>query len=144
MIWKPRASAFPWAPHATPEPECGLKRTVRWLMSVVNCATFKRRCAMSLTAVRCHADEAKMRFANAAPVTWSRLTDGGQFIEIKKFAKSEYGGRLMNTFYPTNGPQTIGIRRSHFHEPPYGCVERETFSLFSPHCVGRRSAQLDY
>ena len=54
VIWKPRASAFPWAPRATAEPECGLKRTVRWLMSVVNCATFKRRCAMSLSAVRCH------------------------------------------------------------------------------------------
>ena len=26
---------------------------------------------------------------------------------------------LVDTFYPTNGPQTIEIRGSDFHEPPY-------------------------
>ena len=26
---------------------------------------------------------------------------------------------LVDTFYPTNGPQTIEIGGSHFHEPPY-------------------------
>ena len=35
------------------------------------------------------------------------LTDGGQFIEISKRAKTEHVGELVNTFYPTNDPQTI-------------------------------------
>ena len=51
VFWQRRSGAFPWAPRAIPEPGCGLKRTVRWLMSVVRCATFKRRCAKSLATV---------------------------------------------------------------------------------------------
>ena len=51
VFWQRRSGAFPWAPRAIPEPGCGLKRTVRWLMSVVRCATFKRRCAKSLSTV---------------------------------------------------------------------------------------------
>ena len=47
-------------------------------MSVVNCATFKRRCAKSLSTVICHGDEAKMRFAIAAPVTGgAEIVPGG-------------------------------------------------------------------
>ena len=34
-------------------------------------------------------------------------------IEIYELAKSEYGARLVNTFYPTNDPQTIDFRESH-------------------------------
>ena len=31
---------------------------------------------------------------------------GGQKVEIWDFAKTDHGARLVNTFYPTNGPQT--------------------------------------
>jgi len=31
---------------------------------------------------------------------------GGQKVEICDFAKTDHGARLVNTFYPTNGPQT--------------------------------------
>ena len=34
-----------------------------------------------------------------SPVTWSRLTDGGSIYRNLQFAKSEYGVRLMNTFF---------------------------------------------
>ena len=59
------------------------------------------RCGKSLSTVICHGprrpDEAKMRFAMAAPVAWSCLTDGA---------------RLVNTFYI---PQTA-IRPFEFAE----------------------------
>ena len=51
VFWQRRSGAFAWPPRAIPEPGCGLKRTVRWLMSVVRCATFKRRRAKSLSTV---------------------------------------------------------------------------------------------
>ena len=90
-----------------------LKRTVRWLMSVVNCATFKRRCAKSLSTVICHGVEPKMRFAIAAPVTWSCLTDGGSiYRNLRLREKREYGVRLMNTFYP----KQTALRPSEFAE----------------------------
>ena len=51
VFWQRRSGALRRAPRAIPEPGCGLKRTVRWLMSVVRCPTFKRRCPKSLSTV---------------------------------------------------------------------------------------------
>ena len=51
VFWQRRSGAFPRALRAIPEPRCGLKRTVRWLMSVVRCGNFKRRCGKSLSTV---------------------------------------------------------------------------------------------
>ena len=48
------------------------------------------------------------------------LPTGGQLSKSTNSQKNDHGPRLMkNTFHRTNGPQTIDIRRSHFHEPPY-------------------------
>jgi hypothetical protein len=58
VFWQRRSGAFAWAPRAIPEPGCGLKRTVRWLMSVVRCDTFKRRCDKSLSTVNRDAERA--------------------------------------------------------------------------------------
>jgi len=46
------------------------------------------------------------------------LTDGGQFIEISKRAKTEHVGELVNTFYPTNDPQTIEFAKVISMNPP--------------------------
>ena len=62
-------------------------------------------------------------FAIAAPVTltltWSCPPTGGQLIEIYELAKSEYGAGLVNTFYPSNDPQTIDFRERHSLKSPY-------------------------
>jgi len=48
----------------------------------------------------------------------------GQQVEIWNSAKADHGARLVNTFHPTNGPQTTNIefeiRRIRFHERPLG------------------------
>ena len=74
VFWQRQSGAFPWAPRAIPEPGCGLKRTVRWLMSVVRCATSKRRCAKSLSTVNRHAERAFV-----APSRLSRVGRGVNF-----------------------------------------------------------------
>ena len=82
VFWQRRLGAFPWAPRAIPEPGCGLKRTVRWLMSVVRCATSKRRCAKSLSTVN--------RDGERAFVAPSRLprAGGGSIFRIAEFSFS--------------------------------------------------------
>ena len=62
----------------------------------------------------------KEKVAHRPSVSSGFLPTGGQFVEISQSAKTEYRGELVNTFYPTNDPQTIAFRESHFHEPPYG------------------------
>ena len=74
VFWQRRSGAFPWAPRAIPEPRCGLKRTVRWLMSVVRCGNFKRRCGKSLSTVKRDAERAHCRAIAA------RLWPGGGSI----------------------------------------------------------------
>ena len=73
-------------------------------MSVVNCATFKRRCAKSLLTVN--------RDGERAFVAPSRLAcrRGGSIFRIAEFsfsAQTKGTVRLVNAFYVTYGPQTI-------------------------------------
>ena len=87
-------------------------------MRMVNCGTFKRRCGKSLSTVIRHADDAEMRFGILRSVAWGRLTDGGSICRNLRNRKKQDVAPLVDTFYPTNGPQTIEIGGSHFHEPP--------------------------
>ena len=84
-------------------------------MSVVNCATFKRRCAKSLLTVN--------RDGERAFVPPSRLVRlvGGSIFRIARFSFStQIKGTvlLVNAFYVTYGSQTIIFCDFRFHEPP--------------------------
>ena len=78
VFWQRQSGAFPWAPRAIPEPGCGLKRTVRWLMSVVRCGNFKRRCGKSLSTVKRDAERAFV-----APSRLARAGGGVNFPDRK-------------------------------------------------------------
>ena len=106
VFWQRRSGAFPWAPRAIPEPGCGLKRTVRWLMSVVRCGNFKRRCGKSLSTVNRDGERA---FVPPSRLEWA---GGGSIFRIAIFsflAQTNGTVLLVNAFYATNGPQTINF-----------------------------------
>ena len=115
VFWQRRSGAFPRAPRAIPEPGCGLKRTVRWLMSVVRCATSKRRCAKSLSTVN--------RDGERAFVAPSRLARAGGGVNFP-----DRGAQLFSAnegYSATPECFLCHIRHSdnrfcdfRFHEPP--------------------------
>ena len=104
VFWQRRSHAFPRAPRAIAEPGCGLKRTVRWLMSVVRCPTFKRRCPKSLSTVNRDGERA---FVAPSRLAWAV---GGVNFPDRTFsfsAQTKGTVRLVNAFHVTYGPQTI-------------------------------------
>ena len=104
VFWQRRSGAFAWAPRAIPEPGCGLKRTVRWLMSVVRCGNFKRRCGKSLSTVKCDRERPFV-----APSRLARAGRGVNFPDRPISFSPQTKGTLLlvNAFYATNGTQTI-------------------------------------
>ena len=76
VFWQRRSGAFARAPRAIPEPRCGLKRTVRWLMSVVRCGNFKRRCGKSLSTVKRDRERAFVAPSRLAPAPGDNLRTG--------------------------------------------------------------------
>jgi len=114
VFWQRRSGAFPRAPRAIPEPGCGLKRTVRWLMSVVRCATSKRRCAKSLSTVN--------RDGERAFVPPSRLAAAGGGVNfrivIQLFSAHRYRA-TRECFLCHIRPSDNRFCDFRFHEPPY-------------------------
>ena len=115
VFWQRRSGAFAWAPRAIPEPGCGLKRTVRWLMSVVRCRTFKRRCRKSLSTVN--------RDGERAFVPPSRLAWAGGGVNFpdrdwQLFSANEGYSATRECFLCHIRPSDNRFCDFRFHEPP--------------------------
>ena len=115
VFWQRRSGAFPWAPRAIPEPGCGLKRTVRWLMSVVRCPTFKRRCPKSLSTVNRDGERA---FVPPSRLAWA---GGGSIFRIaafRLFSSNQGYSVTRECFLCHKRPSDNHFCDFRFHEPP--------------------------
>ena len=116
VFWQRRSGAFPRAPRAIPEPRCGLKRTVRWLMSVVRCGNFKRRCGKSLSTVKRDAERA---FVPPSRLAWAGGGVNFPDRRFKLFSANEGYSATRECFLCHIRPSDNRFCDFRFHEPPY-------------------------